>query len=36
VLTTMHEAHEFRQYPNILLFTHDYTHPGLQQILIKN
>ena len=36
VLTTMHEAHEFSQYPNILLFTHDYTHPGLQQILIKN
>ncbi len=36
VLTTMHEAHEFSQYPNILLFTHDYTHPGLQQILDKN
>ncbi len=36
VLTTMHEAHEFSQYPNILLFTHDYTHPGLQHILENN
>lgn len=36
VLTTMHEAHEFSQYPNILLFTNNYTHPGLQQILAEN
>lgn len=36
VLTTMHEAHEFSQYPNILLFTRDYSHPGLQQILDNN
>ena len=36
VLTTMHEAHEFSQYPNILLFTNNYTHPGLQQILDEN
>lgn len=33
VLTTMHEAHEFSQYPNILLFTRDYTHPDLMKIL---
>jgi len=36
VLTTMHEAHEFSQYPNILLFTADYTHPLLAQILDEN
>ena len=36
VLTTMHEAHEFSQYPNILLFTADYTHPRLDQILDEN
>lgn len=36
VLTTMHDPHEFSQYPNILLFTKDFTHPDLQKILDEN
>ncbi len=35
ILTTMHEAHEFSQYPNALLFTPDYTHPALPELLKK-
>ncbi|WP_132055533.1 HAD family hydrolase [Pseudocnuella soli] len=33
VLTTMHEAHEFAQYTNILAFIKDYTDPVLQPLL---
>jgi len=35
VLTTMHEAHEFSNYPNILFFSPDYTTPGFQELLKK-
>lgn len=33
VLTTMHEAHEFGAYDNILAFVKDYTDPYLQTLL---
>lgn len=33
VVTTMHPAHEFAAYPNVLMCVQDYTDPELQQLL---
>lgn len=32
-ITTLHEAHEFAQYPNILAFVKDYHDPAIQELL---
>lgn len=32
-ITTLHEAHEFAQYPNILAFVKDYNDPAIQELL---
>ena len=32
VLTTMHDSHEFSQYPNVLMFVKDYTDPRLTSL----
>lgn len=36
VLTTMHTPEEFTPHPSILLFTPDYHHPALSELLRKN
>jgi beta-phosphoglucomutase len=35
VLTTMHIEADFSNYKNILLFSPDFTHPGLTELLVK-
>lgn len=32
-VTTLHEAHEFAQYPNIIAFIKDYNDPAIQELL---
>ncbi|PUZ26218.1 haloacid dehalogenase [Chitinophaga parva] len=32
-ITTLHEAHEFAQYPNILAFVKDYHDPAIRELL---
>jgi beta-phosphoglucomutase len=34
VLTTMHEAHEFEQYPNVLMCVKDYNDECLQELFV--
>jgi beta-phosphoglucomutase len=33
VITTMHDENEFEDYPNIVMFIHDYTTPKLEKIV---
>ena len=35
VLTTMHIEDDFNDYKNILLFSPDFAHPGLKELLVK-